>query len=259
GFSETKTSNLLTVALFLERDKDGLVQYTKPEYEGYGYSQLIELDQIAFYDRRYVNPSMSVSDLRLVSKYMKTGHFATDWKGSDYNVLSRAQEFERRKKAEVEEKKRIQDQVKEYRKDVLPGQIEITSLPQENSDVGNASVGGAKEEVEESIFEALRLQSEFSKLLKTRDGRREFLSRYSEWKHVGRVELLDNEEVYEYVFKNGTKVHAVECNVLTVFEPYLMYDVQARFYICTEPFKTTFIQLSKAQLETWCASHVDEL
>ena len=43
GFSETKTSNLLTVALFLERDKDGLVQYTKPEYEGYGYSQLIEL------------------------------------------------------------------------------------------------------------------------------------------------------------------------------------------------------------------------
>ena len=236
GFSKTKVSNLLSIAEFVKLNGEN-VDFIDKKYAGYNTSQLVELASVDSYDRRIFSPEMSVSDMRLVKNLLKTQGSST------WTPESALAEAKRRFCKDT-------PKPKQENADILPGQISVRELAADKevceaeveymaASVGSSDVGTVGEEKKEEKYN-----------LKSRDGRRYWMSHYREWdSEYNRGYYPLYERVYHYKLGNGALVYAAETQVCIDIEKQTAYE-SPRFYLKTELYDYP-IQLSKLQLEVY--------
>lgn len=109
GFSQTKVSNLVRIAEFVQVKGDS-VNFIERKYADYSMSQLVELASVPKENRKYFNSAMTVDDMRAVKNYMRdsVGFFYMDDSEAD-RILEKAKKFraeENAKRAEQKERRR---------------------------------------------------------------------------------------------------------------------------------------------------------
>ena len=119
GFSQTRTSDLLRIAQFIDT-KSKEPKFIEEKYSEYNTSQLIELAAVKDYDWKYFNPKMTVAEMRRAKKYMLQGSFYVEKNNRDFDLMTYTEAWE----AEQEEKKKKKPDVQPN--GVLPGQIGLT-------------------------------------------------------------------------------------------------------------------------------------
>ena len=136
GFSKTKTSDLLRISKFVQKDSSNQV-FLGERYTKYNTSQLVELASVEDGERHHFNPEMTVEEMRLVKRYMEWGPYWNELKkaledGEEFDALAYAQAWKAR-----EEEKKNKPQLPAG---VLPGQTsiedftEIESVEQDDDD-----------------------------------------------------------------------------------------------------------------------------
>lgn len=117
GFSQTKVSNLVRIAEFVQVKGDS-VNFIERQYAGYSMSQLVELASVPKENRKYFNSAMTVDDMRTVKNYMR------DSVGFIYMEDSEADRIlEKAKKFRAEENAKRAEQ-KERRREIMRGETE---------------------------------------------------------------------------------------------------------------------------------------
>jgi len=215
GFSPTRTSNLLSLSEFLYLKKDGTVAFLNDKYKEYKTSALIEIASVNSWERRFFSSDMTVDEIRLVKKYMKSDDYRMR-KGSIVDaedMLDMAQAWEESERAP----KRVSEQ--------LPGQ---TALPEEvledtekwsyeNPTSDFCDVEVLQEEVEESastpqdfVAEVVQVvaQAEERYEFAVREKARAFLAGYKEWTQGEAQEPFIAS--YVHTFPDGKRIHARE-------------------------------------------------
>ena len=109
GFSQTKVSNLVRIAEFVQVKGDS-VNFIERKYADYSMSQLVELASVPKENRKYFNSAMTVDDMRAVKNYMRdsVGFIYMEDSEAD-RILEKAKEFraeENAKRAEQKERRR---------------------------------------------------------------------------------------------------------------------------------------------------------
>lgn len=109
GFSQTKVSNLVRIAEFVQVKGDS-VNFIERQYAGYSMSQLVELASVPKENRKYFNSAMTVDDMRAVKNYMRDSVGFTYMEDSEADrILEKAKKFraeENAKRAEQKERRR---------------------------------------------------------------------------------------------------------------------------------------------------------
>lgn len=221
GFSPTRTSNLLSLSEFLYLKKDGTVAFLNDKYKEYKTSALIEIAPVNMWERRFFDENMTVDEIRLVKKYMKSDDYRTR-RGSIVDaedMLDMAQAWEESGRAP----KRIPGQ--------LPGQL---SLPEELLEecAGNPTSDFCDvEDLHEEVSEPTTAQDFVSEVVQVvaqaqeryefavREKARAFLAGYKEWQQEDAGEPFIAS--YVHTFPDGEKIHAREgyvCKDLTTLE-----------------------------------------
>ena len=127
GFSQTKVSNLVRIAEFVQV-KDDSVNFIERQYAGYSMSQLVELASVPKENRKYFNADMTVDDMRAVKNYMR------DSVGFIYMEDSEADRIlEKAKKFRAEENAKRAEQ-KERRREIMRGKTEPGEIVIENNE-----------------------------------------------------------------------------------------------------------------------------
>ena len=117
GFSQTKVSNLVRIAEFVQVKGDS-VNFIERKYADYSMSQLVELASVPKENRKYFNADMTVDDMRAVKNYMR------DSVGFIYMTDSEADRIlEKAKKFRAEENAKRAEQ-KERRRQIMRGENE---------------------------------------------------------------------------------------------------------------------------------------
>lgn len=136
GFSQTKVSNLVRIAEFVQVKGDS-VNFIERQYAGYSMSQLVELASVPKENRKYFNSEMSVDDMRAVKNYMRdsVGLFYMSDSESD-QILEKAKKFREEQNARRAEQKAERQRIKqkptqeielseEKAEDQIPGQTNL--------------------------------------------------------------------------------------------------------------------------------------
>ena len=109
GFSQTKVSNLVRIAEFVQVKGDS-VNFIERKYADYSMSQLVELASVPKENRKYFNSAMTVDDMRAVKNYMRDSVGFTYMEDSEADrILEKAKKFraeENAKRAEQKERRR---------------------------------------------------------------------------------------------------------------------------------------------------------
>lgn len=127
GFSQTKVSNLVRIAEFVQV-KDDSVNFIERKYADYSMSQLVELASVPKENRKYFNADMTVDDMRAVKNYMR------DSVGFIYMEDSEAERIlEKAKKFRAEENAKRAEQ-KERRREIMRGKTEPGEIVIENNE-----------------------------------------------------------------------------------------------------------------------------
>ncbi len=109
GFSQTKVSNLVRIAEFVQVKGDS-VNFIERKYAGYSMSQLVELASVPKENRKYFNSAMTVDVMRAVKNYMRDSVGFTYMEDSEADrILEKAKKFraeENAKRAEQKERRR---------------------------------------------------------------------------------------------------------------------------------------------------------
>ncbi len=143
GFSKTRTSNLLAIAQFVKQDEDGEVQFIDEAYEKYKFSQLVELSSAGSNTYHCFSPEMTVKDMRLIKKLMRTtysGHWTPE------EALEKAREkFEKKPEVQVVQLPIVQTE--DVQEDAKP----TDEQEEVKSDVGIEGQGAEEAESEETV------------------------------------------------------------------------------------------------------------
>lgn len=136
GFSQTKVSNLVRIAEFVQVKGDS-VNFIERQYAGYSMSQLVELASVPKENRKYFNSEMSVDDMRAVKVYMRdsVGFFYMSDSESD-QILEKAKKFREEQNARRAEQKAERQRImqkptqeielsEEKAEDQIPGQTNL--------------------------------------------------------------------------------------------------------------------------------------
>ena len=127
GFSQTKVSNLVRIAEFVQVKGDS-VNFIERKYADYSMSQLVELASVPKENRKYFNADMTVDDMRAVKNYMR------DSVGFIYMEDSEAERIlEKAKKFRAEENAKRAEQ-KERRREIMRGETEPGEIVIENNE-----------------------------------------------------------------------------------------------------------------------------
>lgn len=127
GFSQTKVSNLVRIAEFVQVKGDS-VNFIERKYADYSMSQLVELASVPKENRKYFNADMTVDDMRAVKNYMR------DSVGFIYMEDSEAERIlEKAKKFRAEENAKRAEQ-KERRRQIMRGETEPGEIVIENNE-----------------------------------------------------------------------------------------------------------------------------
>ena len=136
GFSQTKVSNLVRIAEFVQVKGDS-VNFIERQYAGYSMSQLVELASVPKENRKYFNSAMTVDDMRAVKNYMRdsVGFIYMSDSESD-QILEKAKKFREEQNARRAEQKAERQRImqkptqeielsEEKAEDQIPGQTNL--------------------------------------------------------------------------------------------------------------------------------------
>lgn len=114
GFGKTKTSNLLSLAQFVDLDeRTGVVVYKKALYKEMNTSQLVELAPLSTWQHEYFSPDLSVAEIRVCKRYMNSGQFWNDKSKDGFDLLTCATRWTENlnKQKEKEEERKVIEEV----------------------------------------------------------------------------------------------------------------------------------------------------
>ena len=296
GFSQTKVSNLVRIAEFVQVKGDS-VNFIERKYADYSMSQLVELASVPKENRKYFNADMTVDDMRAVKIYMRdsVGFFYMTDSESD-QILEKAKKFREEQNAKRAEQKAERQRImqkptqeielsEEKAEDQIPGQ---TNLFDETADEEIAYYDAAEdleaekrtieseaeewaqaqEETEEDPeeksdvgYESPRKEIEPCEFiseypLNVRDGRRAFLTDFTKWRAC--PEKPEAEARYFWQFEDGTEILVEQKKA---FEKSIGDEESATvadfYYVRLSAFGE-WIATSKIQLERWLGEKYSE-
>ncbi len=244
GFSQTKVSNLVRIAEFVQVKGDS-VNFIERQYAGYSMSQLVELASVPKENRKYFNSAMTVDDMRTVKNYMRdsVGFIYMSDSESD-QILEKAKKFREEQNARRAEQKAERQRImqkptqeidlsEEKAEDQIPGQTNLfdetadeeiayydaaEDLEAEKRTIESAAEEWAQaqeeeaEEAEEKSdvgYKSPRIEIEPCEFiseypLNVRDGRRAFLADLSKWRAC--PEKPETEARYFWRFEDKTEI-----------------------------------------------------
>ena len=207
GFSPTRTSTLLSLSEFLYIKKDGTVAFLNDKHKEYTTSALIEIAPVNKWEHRFFNEKMTVAEIRLVKKYMKSDDYKTH-RGSIVdaeNMLDMARAWKN------------YEQVKKMRPKQLPGQMELAqevledtetwSYENPTSDFCDVEDSEPAPDFVEEMVQAVA-QAEERYEFSVREKARGFLAGYKEWSKEDAKEPFIAS--YVHTFPDGVRLHARE-------------------------------------------------
>lgn len=282
GFSQTKVSNLVRIAEFVQVKGDS-VNFIERQYAGYSMSQLVELASVPKESRKYFNADMTVDDMRAVKIYMRdsVGFIYMSDSESD-QILERAKKFraeENAKRAEQKERRReIMRGETEPGESViesneqLPGQTNLFDDTFDENETpyydAAADLEGEKqaieaavdewarsrEEAEEGGYQAPRIEIEPCEFiteypLNVRDGRRAFLADLKKWRVC--PECAQAEARYFWRFEDGTEILVEQKKAFDKAIGEENEATVADFYYVRLTAFGEWIATSKIQIERW--------
>lgn len=294
GFSQTKVSNLVRIAEFVQVKGDS-VNFIERQYAGYSMSQLVELASVPKENRKYFNADMTVDDMRAVKNYMRdsVGFIYMEDSEAD-RILEKAKKFraeENAKRAEQKERRReIMRGETEPGESViesneqLPGQTNLfddtfdenetpyydaaADLEAEKRTIESAAEEWAQEETEEDPEEKSDVGDESPRIeiepcefiteypLNVRDGRRAFLTDFTKWRAC--PEKPETEARYFWQFEDETEILVEQKKA---FEKSIGDEESATvadfYYVRLSAFGE-WIATSKIQLERWLGEKYSE-
>lgn len=294
GFSQTKVSNLVRIAEFVQVKGDS-VNFIERQYADYSMSQLVELASVPKENRKYFNADMTVDDMRAVKNYMRdsVGFIYMEDSEAD-RILERAKKFraeENAKRAEQKERRReIMRGETEPGESViesneqLPGQTNLfddtfdenetpyydaaADLEAEKRTIESAAEEWAQEETEEDPEEKSDVGDESPRIeiepcefiteypLNVRDGRRAFLTDFTKWRAC--PEKPETEARYFWQFEDETEILVEQKKA---FEKSIGDEESATvadfYYVRLSAFGE-WIATSKIQLERWLGEKYSE-
>ena len=287
GFSQTKVSNLVRIAEFVQVKGDS-VNFIERQYAGYSMSQLVELASVPKENRKYFNAEMTVDDMRTVKIYMRDSVgfiYMTDSESDQ--ILERAKKFraeENAKRAEQKERRReIMRGETEPGESViesneqLPGQTNLfddtfdenetpyydaaADLEAEKRTIESAAEEWAQEETEEDPEEKSDVGDESPRIeiepcefiteypLNVRDGRRAFLADLKKWRVC--PECAQAEARYFWRFEDGTEILVEQKKAFDKAIGEENEATVADFYYVRLTAFGEWIATSKIQIERW--------
>ena len=226
GFSPTRTSNLLSLSEFLMMKKDGTVAFLNDKYKEYKTSALIEIAPVNMWERRFFDKNMTVDEIRLVKKYMKTEEYR----------LNRMQISDAREMLDAAQEWEENETLPKWKKAQLPGQVEISEevlddtekwgyenptsdfceveAPQEGVDEPASASQDFVEEIAQ-VVEQAQVRYEFAVRAKVR----QFIADYRTWEREAATAPFIASWVH--TFPSGDKLYAREeyvCKDLSTLE-----------------------------------------
>ena len=293
GFSQTKVSNLVRIAEFVQVKGDS-VNFIERQYAGYSMSQLVELASVPKENRKYFNSAMTVDDMRTVKNYMRdsVGFIYMSDSESD-QILEKAKKFREEQNARRAEQKAERQRImqkptqeielsEEKAKDQIPGQTNLfdetadekiayydaaEDLEAEKRTIESAAEEWAQaqeEEAEEKSdvgYKSPRIEIEPCEFiseypLNVRDGRRAFLADLSKWRAC--PEKPETEARYFWRFEDETEILVEQKKA---FEKSIGDEESATvadfYYVRLSAFGE-WIATSKIQLERWLGEKYSE-
>ena len=294
GFSQTKVSNLVRIAEFVQVKGDS-VNFIERQYADYSMSQLVELASVPKENRKYFNADMTVDDMRAVKNYMRDSVGFIYMEDSEAErILEKAKKFraeENAKRAEQKERRReIMRGETEPGESViesneqLPGQTNLfddtfdenetpyydaaADLEAEKRTIESAAEEWAQEETEEDPEEKSDVGDESPRIeiepcefiteypLNVRDGRRAFLTDFTKWRAC--PEKPETEARYFWQFEDETEILVEQKKA---FEKSIGDEESATgadfYYVRLSAFGE-WIATSKIQLERWLGEKYSE-
>ncbi len=287
GFSQTKVSNLVRIAEFVQVKGDS-VNFIERQYADYSMSQLVELASVPKENRKYFNSAMTVDDMRTVKNYMRDSVgfiYMTDSESDQ--ILEKAKKFraeENAKRAEQKERRReIMRGETEPGESViesneqLPGQTNLfddtfdenetpyydaaADLEAEKRTIESAAEEWAQEETEEDPEEKSDVGDESPRIeiepcefiteypLNVRDGRRAFLADLKKWRVC--PECAQAEARYFWRFEDGTEILVEQKKAFDKAIGKENEATVADFYYVRLTAFGEWIATSKIQIERW--------
>lgn len=282
GFSQTKVSNLVRIAEFVQVKGDS-VNFIERKYADYSMSQLVELASVPKENRKYFNADMTVDDMRAVKNYMRDSVgfiYMTDSESDQ--ILEKAKKFraeENAKRAEQKERRReIMRGETEPGESViesneqLPGQTNLFDDTFDENETpyydAAADLEGekqaieseaeewaqAQEETEEGGYQAPRIEIEPCEFiteypLNVRDGRRAFLADLKKWRVC--PECAQAEARYFWRFEDGTEILVEQKKAFDKAIGKENEATVADFYYVRLTAFGEWIATSKIQIERW--------
>ena len=287
GFSQTKVSNLVRIAEFVQVKGDS-VNFIERQYADYSMSQLVELASVPKENRKYFNADMTVDDMRAVKNYMRdsVGFIYMEDSEAD-RILEKAKKFraeENAKRAEQKERRReIMRGETEPGESViesneqLPGQTNLfddtfdenetpyydaaADLEAEKRTIESAAEEWAQEETEEDPEEKSDVGDESPRIeiepcefiteypLNVRDGRRAFLADLKKWRVC--PECAQAEARYFWRFEDGTEILVEQKKAFDKAIGKENEATVADFYYVRLTAFGEWIATSKIQIERW--------
>lgn len=296
GFSQTKVSNLVRIAEFVQVKGDS-VNFIERQYAGYSMSQLVELASVPKENRKYFNADMTVDDMRAVKNYMRdsVGFIYMEDSEAD-RILEKAKKFREEQNARRAEQKAERQRImqkptqeielsEEKAEDQIPGQTNLfdetadekiayydaaEDLEAEKRTIESAAEEWAQaqeeeaEEAEEKSdvgYKSPRIEIEPCEFiseypLNVRDGRRAFLADLSKWRAC--PEKPETEARYFWRFEDETEILVEQKKA---FEKSIGDEESATvadfYYVRLSAFGE-WIATSKIQLERWLGEKYSE-
>lgn len=286
GFSQTKVSNLVRIAEFVQVKGDS-VNFIERKYADYSMSQLVELASVPKENRKYFNADMTVDDMRAVKNYMRdsVGFIYMSDSESD-QILEKAKKFREEQNAKRAEQKAERQRImqkptqeiklsEEKAEDQIPGQ---TNLFDETTDEEESAYYDAAEdleaekrtieseaeewaqaqeeteEAEEGGYQAPRIEIEPCEFiteypLNVRDGRRAFLADLKKWRVC--PECAQAEARYFWRFEDGTEILVEQKKAFDKAIGKENEATVADFYYVRLTAFGEWIATSKIQIERW--------
>lgn len=277
GFSQTKVSNLVRIAEFVQVKGDS-VNFIERKYADYSMSQLVELASVPKENRKYFNADMTVDDMRAVKNYMRdsVGFIYMEDSEAD-RILEKAKKFraeENAKRAEQKERRReIMRGETEPGESVfesneqLPGQTNLFDDTFDENETpyydAAADLEGEKQAIEAAAdewarsreeAEAPRIEIEPCEFiteypLNVRDGRRAFLADLKKWRVC--PECAQAEARYFWRFEDGTEILVEQKKAFDKAIGKENEATVADFYYVRLTAFGEWIATSKIQIERW--------
>lgn len=296
GFSQTKVSNLVRIAEFVQVKGDS-VNFIERKYADYSMSQLVELASVPKENRKYFNADMTVDDMRAVKIYMRDSVgfiYMTDSESDQ--ILEKAKKFREEQNAKRAEQKAERQRImqkptqeielsEEKAEDQIPGQTNLfdetadeeiayydaaEDLEAEKRTIESAAEewAQAQEETEEDPEEKSDVGDESPRIeiepcefiseypLNVRDGRRAFLADLKKWRVC--PECAQAEARYFWRFEDKTEILVEQKKA---FEKSIGDEESATvadfYYVRLSAFGE-WIATSKIQLERWLGEKYSE-